>query len=597
MCRIAGVISKTNTIAALTSQVKQMCTLLKHGGPDGEGVYEVPNCNIVLGHRRLALLDLSTAGHQPMHYLNRYSITYNGELYNYIALKNELIADGYYFQNNTDTEVILAAFAKWNTNAFAKFNGMFAFALWDDEVNKMYLVRDRVGVKPLYFSIYNNSLAFASEVKAFKAIPHLQVINSHANIYQLAYGFIPEPYTTLQHVQALPKGCFLTYNYFTNTSNLQTFAFSSFSSQITNYTNAKAQINTSLDAAVQNQMAADARVGLFLSGGIDSTILANLASKNKLKEIHTVSIYFNEKSYSEKKYQDIVANQIGSTHHSVLLTQQHFNTHFSTILSNMDMPSCDGINTWFISKYASTEGLKAVLSGIGADELYGGYPSFDRINKAIILQKLPAALLQLLSKTSQSKYSRLSYLKIKGMQGLYLFLRGHFTPIQIAQQLGSYENEVWQVLQQEYASPTFYKMESKNMASWLEYNYYMQNQLLKDADVMSMAHGVEIRVPFLDNNVVDTAFKIVPKIKYSGKNNKQILIDSFSAILPKEIWDRPKMGFSFPFAQWLNNCEYVKALSISNNKATQKACIDFANGHLHWSRILSLILIEQGIKN
>ena len=597
MCRIAGVISKTNTIAALTSQVKQMCTLLKHGGPDGEGVYEVPNCNIVLGHRRLALLDLSTAGHQPMHYLNRYSITYNGELYNYIALKNELIADGYYFQNNTDTEVILAAFAKWNTNAFAKFNGMFAFALWDDEVNKMYLVRDRVGVKPLYFSIYNNSLAFASEVKAFKAIPHLQVINSHANIYQLAYGFIPEPYTTLQHVQALPKGCFLTYNYFTNTSNLQTFAFSSFSSQITNYTNAKAQINTSLDAAVQNQMAADARVGLFLSGGIDSTILANLASKNKLKEIHTVSIYFNEKSYSEKKYQDIVANQIGSTHHSVLLTQQHFNTHFSTILSNMDMPSCDGINTWFISKYASTEGLKAVLSGIGADELYGGYPSFDRINKAIILQKLPAALLQLLSKTSQSKYSRLSYLKIKGMQGLYLFLRGHFTPIQIAQQLGSYENEVWQVLQQEYASPTFYKMESKNMASWLEYNYYMQNQLLKDADVMSMAHGVEIRVPFLDNNVVDTAFKIVPKIKYSGKNSKQILIDSFSAILPKEIWDRPKMGFSFPFAQWLNNCEYVKALSISNNKATQKACIDFANGHLHWSRILSLILIEQGIKN
>ena len=597
MCRIAGVISKTNTIAALTSQVKQMCTLLKHGGPDGEGVYEVPNCNIVLGHRRLALLDLSTAGHQPMHYLNRYSITYNGELYNYIALKNELIADGYYFQNNTDTEVILAAFAKWNTHAFAKFNGMFAFALWDDEVKKMYLVRDRVGVKPLYFSTNNNSLAFASEVKAFKAIPYLQVINSHANIYQLAYGFIPEPYTTLQHVQALPKGCFLTYNYFTNTSNLQTFAFSSFSSQITNYTNAKTQINTSLNQAVQNQMAADARVGLFLSGGIDSTILANLASKNKLKEIHTVSIYFNEKSYSEKKYQDIVANQIGSTHHSILLTQQHFNTHFGTILSNMDTPSCDGINTWFISKYASTEGLKAVLSGIGADELYGGYPSFDRINKAIILQKLPSALLQLLSKTSQSKYSRLSYLKIKGMQGLYLFLRGHFTPIQIAQQLGSYENEVWQVLQQEYASPTFYKMESKNMASWLEYNYYMQNQLLKDADVMSMAHGVEIRVPFLDNNVVDTAFKIVPKIKYSGKNNKQILIDSFSAILPKEIWDRPKMGFSFQFAQWLNNCDYVKALSTSNNKATKKACIDFANGQLHWSRILSLILIERGIKN
>lgn len=596
MCRIAGSVNKHINETALALQVAQMCEVLQHGGPDGKGLYTVPGSHIVLGHRRLALLDLSTNGQQPMHYIGRYTITYNGELYNYLALKIELEKVGYHFKSTSDTEVILAAFAHWNTLAFAKFNGMFAFALWDNEVQKLYLVRDKVGIKPLYYALHKGHITFASEVKAFTIINELSELNSKAHIYQLAYGFIPEPYTTLAQVKALPKGCYLTYNYANGTNNIQTYAFTSFSNTLASEPLATTKIYQSLADAVQLQMVADASVGLFLSGGIDSTIIANLACKYKQKDIHTLSIYFNEKNYSEKIYQDIVAKQIGSTHHSVLLTQTDFNTHFEKILADMDMPSCDGINTWFISKYASSEGIKAVLSGIGADELYGGYPSFDRIGLAMALQKLPSTALGLLSKTNQSKYSRISYLQLKGMQGLYLFLRGQFTPIQIAAHLGSYENEVWDALNADFSSPSFAKMDNKNKASWLEFNYYMQNQLLRDADTMSMAHGVEIRVPYLDNEVIDTAFSIAPAIKYAGKNAKQLLINSFKDMLPQAIWDRPKMGFSFPFDNWLRQNEHVKVLANSHNAATRKAFVDFEKGNIHWSRILSLLLVNNKVK-
>ena len=593
MCRIAGILNTTLPISMLEATVTKMCNLLKHGGPDDGGIFSEPTCNLVLGNRRLALLDLSTAGHQPMKFENRYTITYNGELYNFKSIRTELQSKGVVFKTGTDTEVILAAFATWNTASFSKFNGMFAFALWDAQVQKLYLVRDAVGIKPLYYSTHNAGLAFASEIRAFAPIDYLKEKNNDASVYQLAYGFIPEPITTLAHVQALPKGCFLTYDVANKRSNLQTFSFYSFSNRINNTDAAIEKIYTTIDNAVQSQMLADAKVGMFLSGGIDSSIIASLANKKKEKELHTLSIYFNEATYSEKKYQDIIAKKIESTHHSILLSVTDFNEYLPAIINAMDMPSCDGINTWFISKAAAEQGLKAVLSGLGADELFGGYPSFNRINKAMFLQKMPNSLLSTASKISNTKYNRLSYLKIKGARGLYLFLRGHFTALQIAAQLGMYEKDVWSILENNHSSPVFDNIANKNKASWLEYNYYMQDQLLRDADIMSMAHGVEIRVPFLDNEVVKTAFDIDYKIKYGGSTSKALLVKSFEALLPNEIWNRPKMGFSFPFEKWLQNSIYVKDLAESGNVFTKKACADFSIGKLHWSRIMSLILLQK----
>ncbi|MEQ1554208.1 MAG: asparagine synthase (glutamine-hydrolyzing) [Ferruginibacter sp.] len=593
MCRIAGVLNKKLDTLQLETIVGKMCQLLQHGGPDDGGIATFKNDNLVLGNRRLSLLDLTTAGHQPMQFTDRYTITFNGELYNYLDLKAELIAEGLQFKTNTDTEVVLAAFAKWNTKSFAKFNGMFAFALWDNEEKIIYLVRDAAGIKPLYYSTHTTALAFASEIRAFAPLEYLSTKNENASVFQLAYGYIPEPVTTLKNVQCLPKGCYYKYNANTNKGNLFSFNYFSFGNKINSEIDAKQIIHKSLNNAVQRQMIADAPVGVFLSGGIDSAIIANLASSNSKKNVHTLSIYFNEENYSEKKYQDIVAQKIGSNHHSILLTENEFHANFADFMVAMDMPTCDGINTWFISKFAANEGLKAVLSGVGADELFGGYPSFDRIKKAKILAKLPKAVLLGLGNINNKKLARLSYLKLGGIRGLYLFLRGHFNTKQIAQQLGAYEKDVWNIIQNMPTSPILENCEAKNTASWLEYNLYMQDQLLKDADIMSMAHGLEIRVPFLDNEVIESVFSINENIKYAGKMPKQLLIKSFENILPKEVWNRPKMGFSFPFAEWMKNSEFVNELSHNNNNDyTKKACQDFLSGTLHWSRIMSLIVLK-----
>ena len=232
MCRISGIINPTYNFEDAVKQVQEMCQLQKHGGPDDEGIFFNKEKNIVLGHRRLSLLDLSAAGHQPMHYAERYTITYNGELYNYQSIKNTLIADGYVFKTNTDTEVMLAAFAKWNSFAFAKFNGMFAFVLYDKVANKIYLVRDAAGIKPLYYSTANNALVFASELKAFSVFDYLQEQNKNVPIFQMAYGFLPEPITMLQHVKPLPKGFYLEYDLAEKKYSLQTINFFSFNNTI-----------------------------------------------------------------------------------------------------------------------------------------------------------------------------------------------------------------------------------------------------------------------------------------------------------------------------------------------------------------------------
>ena len=592
MCRIAGILNIATPVPELQKTVATMCELLKHGGPDDEGIFTAEQEHLVLGHRRLSLIDLTATGHQPMPYAGRYVITYNGELYNFKELKDLLCAEGVKFNSTSDTEVILAAFAKWDIQSFSRLNGMFAFALWDSKEKKLYLVRDAAGIKPMYYSTHAGGICFASEIRGFAPIPYLQEKEKHAAVYQMAYGFIPEPITTLAKVKALPKGCFCMYDFNTGITSVQSFKFFGFSNNITDELAAKELIYKNTQDAVHRQMLADEEVGIFLSGGIDSTIIAKLANQQTEKKLHTLSIYFNEEQYSEKKYQDIIADEVASTHHAILLKEEEFHTNFGAVIESMDMPTCDGINTWFISKFAAQEGLKAVLSGIGADEMYGGYPSFKRINKALLLQNLPQTLLQLSNRLDLKKYNRLAYLQLDGIRGIYLFLRGHFTPVEIAAQLGSYENEIWNILSSKPFSPKLKRQGAQTKASWMEFNIYMQDQLLRDADVMSMAHGLEIRVPFLDNTSIETAFSIDEKLKFKGDLPKQLLIDSFENILPEAIWKRPKMGFSFPFNEWLKNSLFVKDLGNCNNKETKKAVADFLKGDLHWSRIMSLLMLK-----
>ncbi|MEO6329517.1 MAG: asparagine synthase (glutamine-hydrolyzing) [Ginsengibacter sp.] len=593
MCRVAGMINPGMPARAIEQVVAEMCDLQKHGGPDDEGLYTSEPDNLVLGNRRLALLDLSQAGHQPMQYQSRYHITYNGELYNFAVLKQELIKLGHHFKTHTDTEVIEAAFAQWNTHSFAKFNGMFAFALWDDTEKELYLVRDAAGIKPLYYSTISGTLTFASEVRAFKAVPFLQEANANWPVYLMAYGHIPEPVCTLAQVKPLHKGCFLKYSVKQLTYSLQSFAHYSYTCQLQKDDDPYALIKKATEQAVQRHLVADAPIGVFLSGGLDSGIIATLASKFKHNNLKTLSLYFKEAAFSEKEHQDVLIQKLNCLHGQYLLKEEEFHSCFPTILQSMDMPGCDGINTWFISKYAAAQGLKAVLSGIGADELFGGYPSFRRMKATRLLQHMPAMASKINERSNLKQLNRLAYLRMDGVKGVYLFLRGHFTPYEIAKQLGADEKEIWTLLNEQPMCTDISRLSEKNQASWMEFNLYMQNQLLHDADVMSMAHGVEIRLPFLDDNLVRVVLKLDPGIKYKGMLPKQFLIDIFKKSLPETIWNRPKMGFSLPFAKWLANNVYVKEVMQNSRRSTQENYKKFSEGNLHWSHLMSLIILRK----
>lgn len=567
-----------------------MCEIQKHGGPDDDGIFADAAHNLVLGHRRLSLLDLTTAGHQPMSYLDgKYQITYNGELYNYQELKADLQQAGYRFQNNTDTEVILAAFAKWGCQAFGKFNGMFAFAIWDRDEQLLYLVRDPSGIKPLYYSASKGKLNFASEVRAFDDLRDQQD-DEYWKVYLLAYGHLPEPLTTRKHVKPLTKGSFLKYNPANGDIKIQSYAHYSYIEQISDKQEAMKLLRASLQSAVSRHLISDAPIGVFLSGGIDSSIIALLAQQST-SSLNTLSIFFNEQQYSEKKYQDIIKKSLNCNHHDHLLKESDFHQFLPSILDAMDQPSSDGINTWFISKYAREAGLKAVLSGIGGDELFGGYPSFKRMKLVRMLEKLPNALLKSGRHSTRKALRRAAFLSLGGAKGKYLFLRGYYIPAEIARILGTSESEVWNLLEQQPAVDDIHYLSAGNQASWVEMNFYMQNQLLKDADTMSMAHGLEIRVPFLDNEFLNLVLKIKSDIKYPGEFPKQLLIDSFKDILPEPVWNRPKMGFSFPFKEWMLKDEYVKDTIHSGNAQAIKIYDQFKAGEAHWSQVMMLMLI------
>ncbi|MEO9145242.1 MAG: asparagine synthase (glutamine-hydrolyzing) [Ginsengibacter sp.] len=589
MCRISGIINPSIPVPELKRTVKEMCRILQHGGPDDEGIFTEEEPHLVLGHRRLSLIDLSDCGHQPMSYgEGKYEITFNGEIYNYRELKSELKSSGCIFRTESDTEVILAAFATWGTASFQKLNGMFAFALWDKANKKLYLVRDPSGIKPLYYGLTKEGLAFASEIRGFDPISYLQEKNEWWPVYLMAYGHLPEPVTVLKKVQPLKKGTYLCYDVFTGVHTIQCYKKYFFEEEFTDKREAIHLLKTHLQKSVDRHLISNAPIGVFLSGGLDSGIVALLANADSHTRLNTLSLYFEEDEFSEKKYQDLLLQKMFCERNQHLLKEEEFHENLPQILRAMDQPSCDGINTWFISKCAKENGLKAVLSGLGGDELYGGYPSFKRMEKVGILENLPHQLLKSGKFTGLKRLRRMGYLSIEGVVGKYLFLRGQFIPYEIAEHLNMPEEQVWSILREQPVCEDISGLNQFNQASWMEMNLFMQNQLLRDVDVMSMAHGIEIRVPFLDQDFTELSMKISSKVKAGGRLPKQLLIDSFKDILPAPIWDRPKMGFGFPFKKWLANDDFVKNLISPDSKSYKS----FVSGNMHWSQFLSLALIK-----
>jgi asparagine synthase (glutamine-hydrolysing) len=588
MCRIAGIIDLSNPLSV--PLIHAMCNSMRHGGPDDGGTYLDPDRPLALGVRRLAILDLSPAGHQPMCSANgELVLAFNGEIYNYKALRRELAALGHRFLSQTDTEVVLAAYKQWGTGCFNRFNGMFGLCIWNRTTRQLVLARDHAGMKPLYyfFDKHHHQLYFASEVRAFKTLRPNWPDDENWRIHLLAYGHMPEPHTTLQGVQSLPAGHLLVLQLPEFSATVSAWYQPEPRPLITHAAEAELKLYQTLQHAVRRHLVADAPLGVFLSGGTDSSILTILAAKLLPQPPQTVSLVFDEPGFSERRFQDLVAQQTGARHRACMVSAQMFQQHLPDVLAAMDQPSNDGINAYFISRFARAAGFKAVLSGLGADELFGGYHTFGWGKRTQRLQKLPSWALAMAWMAPNDRLKRIAFLKNKGVQAENLFYRGFFTPKHIATLLDASERHVLRVLfgKNEHTDPHTHQPDALHI-SHIEQRFYMRNQLLRDADAMSMWHGLEIRMPFLDREVVEYADSVAPRIRFAAAGKKQFLINAFRNELPEAIWQRKKMGFSMPFHLWVGNAT-VAGAADHRLFALEK---QFKSGKLKWSRYWTYLL-------
>lgn len=561
---------------------------MKHGGPDDEGIYLDQDFKLALGHRRLALIDLSPGGHQPMADFNdQLQIVFNGEIYNYRELKSILQNFGYKFSTASDTEVILKAYQQWGVQCFEYFDGMFALALWDKRNNQLILERDHAGIKPLYYYLSGKCLYFASEIKSFYKAEHDFEENEIWKTYFLSFGSLPEPVTTIKNVIPVKKGTAVVINIPSLEKKEICFYKLNYTEDIRIRQDAVMLVRTKLEEAVKRHLISDAPIGLFLSGGIDSSLLTLIAKKFHGSNLHTLSIVFDEQEFSEEKYQNIIIQKTKAHHQSFKITKHLFSNSLPDVMKAMDQPTVDGINSYFISRCANEYGLKAVLSGLGADELFGGYPSFQLSKKYSLLRRVPGVLLNTFKHTGNYRLKKLGYAAIKNNIGEYLTYRGLFVPQSIARVLNCSEKEVVNSLnglEDYYAEQP---LRDGNRVSSLETSLYMQNQLLKDTDFMSMWHALEIRVPFLDKFLMNAAAQVHTAVKFQSP--KYLLIEAFKDELPEEIWNRKKQGFTFPFANWFKDAEIIKP----SGKTEERLYKDFNANKLSWSRYWSVILMNR----
>ncbi|PIU98566.1 asparagine synthase (glutamine-hydrolyzing), partial [Candidatus Wolfebacteria bacterium CG03_land_8_20_14_0_80_40_12] len=582
---IAGIYLNKKTVKKeqkeLAAVIKKMNESQKRRGPDDEGIFSFERG--VFGHRRLSIIDLSKAGHQPMIFNIRTSdvhrtsdvpklaIAFNGEIYNFLELRKELEKKSYKFKTKTDTEVILALYAEYKEKSFSMLRGMFAFGLWDARNQRLFLVKDRYGIKPLYYYSDNEKLVFASTVKAIAESGLVPIKkNPDAFIGFLLFGSVPLPLTTIKNVLAVPAGHYLVRDADGSQKLIKYYEpLEFFNIRTSDVLNIDDNFGTSdvqkivrqicniLEDSVKLHLISDAPLGIFLSGGLDSSVLAALAAFNirtsdvsniKNLRLKTLSIIFDEPEFSEEYYSDLVAQKIGSDHRKIKITKQDFYNSFDEIFEAMDQPTIDGVNTFFIAKAAKQAGLKTVLSGLGADEIFLGYPHFRRAELLRKIQKLPKfiklplfnyPITQLLNYlTKNDRYSKLSYFAKDDILSFYLGIRGLFAPQEAAKILDANLSEMNKFLNdflklETYKLTNLQTLSPVNLLSYLELKFYLQNQLLKDTDFMSMYHSIEVRVPFLDHPLVEYLSGLSPNVKLGKEINKPLLVEAVRELLPQ----------------------------------------------------------------
>lgn len=621
MCGINGILGIENPEKGKL-YVAKMNAKMAHRGPDDEGIFA--DSHIAVGQRRLSIIDLSNAGHQPMWSNDkRYCIVYNGELYNFKELRFDLERASrgsnekpYHFITASDTEVILAAYSRWGKDCLSKFNGMYGFAIWDVEQKELFIARDRLGIKPVYYSFQNQVLAFSSELRSLlqsEIVP--RKLNKEALVDYLRYQTVHAPQTMVKDVFMLMPGHYIIANQQgIKIEKYWDINTSTSSKKIdTPYNDVCKRVNILFEKAVQRRLVADVPFGAFLSGGIDSSAVVGMMSKVSTSKVKTFSVVFEDEKFSEAKYARIIANKFDTEHHEIKLTPNDFKNELNDALLAMDHPSGDGPNTYVVSKATKNAGITMALSGLGGDELFAGYDIFNRtlkLDKLKWLSGIPGiSLAAKLNKSlrpgvSSAKIAELLDLNSLSFKNTYPLSRQVLLEDQIKKLLKEKslsKNKVAEIIKNIHAQ-SGHLLSAVGIA---EISTYMQNVLLRDTDQMSMAHALEIRVPFLDYELVEYVMGLPDTYKIP-LTPKKLLVDSLGDLLPPEIVNRPKMGFTLPWKNWLkadfkNLCESNLKL-LAQNPHFNALELDLLwqrflkdDPFISWSRIWYLVVLQSWI--
>ncbi|MBS1645894.1 MAG: asparagine synthase (glutamine-hydrolyzing) [Bacteroidetes bacterium] len=618
MCGITGIISATVDKQKALTALQRMNKAIEHRGPDAEGVWD--NEHAYLGHRRLSIIDLSESGTQPLHsYDNRYVIIYNGELYNYQDLRLQLQRSiqgtqekPYFFKTQTDTEVVLAAYMRWGADCLQYFNGMYAFAIYDTQTKHIFIARDRMGIKPLYYSFQNNTLLFASELRAILQSGLIEKkINKNALIDYAQYQTVHAPNTIIENIKMLLPGHFITIE----NKELKITCYWKIDQQIQyvdkekSYEDICLDIKTLFYQAVERRLVADVPFGAFLSGGIDSSAVVGAMAHISSQPIKTFSVVFDENEFSEASYAQLIAKKWNTEHYEIKLTPKDFLTQLPEALNATDHPSGDGPNTYIVAKETKKAGITMALSGLGSDEIFCGYDIFKRsykLEQQWWLNFIPRMLriagatgLQAFSKNiATQKIAQILSKPQINFTYAYPLSRQVLSDKQIKKIVHQEEwpmNEVYRFLRLFDFDKNHYRLSRYSIA---EISTYMQNVLLRDTDQMSMASALEVRVPFLDYKLVSYVLGVPDKYKHPA-TPKKLLTDSLVDLLPPEIIHRKKMGFVLPWTLWLKNdlrtfCEenIMHLEQVGFNPTALKALWnDFLNNspQVTWSRVWHLV--------
>lgn len=608
MCGIAGFTGRRND-----QILHAMADAIRHRGPDGEGYYFCPVNGISFAHRRLSITDIA-GGHQPMwNEDDSVGIVFNGEIYNHIELRNELLGKGHIFKSDhSDTEVLIHGYEEWGADLLIRLNGMFAFCIYDQKKKCLFFARDRFGKKPLYYTLFDQKLVFSSELKSLLAHPDVKrEIDPVGMQKYFGYGFIPAPFTLYRNVSKLPGGHCMFYDLTTAKANISCYWQFRVSPDSSYAKSSEEELATELrallTAAVKRRMVADVPVGVFLSGGIDSSAILACASQiQTTNQIKTFSIGFHEKEFDESHFARDIAKQFGADHSEEIFSINSAKEVAQHVLGMLDEPMGDSsiLPTYLLSRFAK-QSVTVALGGDGGDELFAGYAPFRALKVGQFYTNiLPASLRKFIlwniNRLNASEgYLSLDFKLKRTLQGLE-YPPSVWNPMWLSplktDEIGELMNRTvdWEEVYSD-AINVWNSSESDNLidkTSEFYAKFYLQDGVLSKVDRASMLVGLEARSPFLDNNVVDFAMRLPSNLKYKNGISKYILKKAMNGLLPDNLLKRQKKGFGVPMTAWLKSWPIAYSNNFELNESfiarmlTEHKCGDRDNRLFLWNLVV-----------